>query len=142
MMGNNKEVRLKFVHCTDIHGNYFPYDFIRDRSGNASIGSLCRLHTYVTEQREKYKDALVLLDGGDMLQGQPSAYFYNVVDTIDKQCIIVTKDLLNIDKTTGQKALDFDTINKLSCSVYRIEKAEPFNDKDLSTIQTVVKPIR
>ena len=48
-MGNNKEVRLKFVHCTDIHGNYFPYDFIRDRSGNASIGSLCRLHTYVAE---------------------------------------------------------------------------------------------
>lgn len=68
--------------------------------------------------------------------------FYNVIDTIDKQCVIVTKDLLNIDKTTGQKALDFDTINKLSCSVYRIEKAEPFNDKDLSTIQTVIKPVK
>ena len=68
--------------------------------------------------------------------------FYNVIDTIDKQCIIVTKDLLNIDKTTGKKALDLDTINKLSCSVYRIEKLEPFNDKDLSTIQTVVKQIR
>ena len=54
--------------------------------------------------------------------------FYNVINTIDKQCLIVTKDLLNIDKATGQKALDFDTINKLSCSVYRIEKVEPFND--------------
>lgn len=68
--------------------------------------------------------------------------FYNVIDTIDKQCVIVTKDLLNIDKTTGQKALDFNTINKLSCSVYRIEKVEPFNDKDLSTIQTVIKQVR
>ena len=68
--------------------------------------------------------------------------FYNVIDTIDKQCVIVTKDLLNIDKATGQKGLDFDTINKLSCSVYRIEKVEPFNDRDLSTIQTVVKQIR
>lgn len=68
--------------------------------------------------------------------------FYNVIDTIDKQCVIVTKDLLNIDKTTGQKALDFDTINKLSCSVYRIEKVEPFDDKDLSTIQTIVKHVR
>ena len=68
--------------------------------------------------------------------------FYNVIDTIDKQCVIVTKDLLNIDKATGQKALDFDTINKLSCSVYRIEKVEPFNDKDLSTIQTIVTQIR
>lgn len=68
--------------------------------------------------------------------------FYNVIDTIDKQCVIVTKDLLNVDKGTGQKSLDLDTINKLSCSVYRIEKVEPFNDKDLSTIQTIVKQIR
>ena len=68
--------------------------------------------------------------------------FYNVIDTIDKQCVIVTKDLLNINKETGEKELDADTINKLSCSVYRIEKVEPFNDKDLSTIQTVVKCIR
>lgn len=68
--------------------------------------------------------------------------FYNVIDTIDKQCIIVTKDLLNIDKITGQKMLDYDTINNLSCSVYRIEKVEPFDDKDLSTIQTIVKQVR
>lgn len=68
--------------------------------------------------------------------------FYNVINTIDKQCLIVTKDLLNTDKATGQKALDFDTINKLSCSVYRIEKVEPFNDMDLSTIQTVVTQVR
>ncbi|MCF0210707.1 MAG: AAA family ATPase [Bacteroidales bacterium] len=68
--------------------------------------------------------------------------FYNVIDTIDKQCIIVTKDLLNTDKNTGEKSLDFDTINKLSCSVYRIEKIEPFNDKDLSTIQTIIKPVK
>lgn len=68
--------------------------------------------------------------------------FYNVIDTIDKQCVIVTKDLLNIDKATGQKTLDYDTIDKLSCSVYRIEKVEPFDDKDLSTIQTIVKHVR
>lgn len=68
--------------------------------------------------------------------------FYNVIDTIDKQCVIVTKDLLNVDKETGQKMLDYDTINKLSCSVYRIEKVEPFNDRNLSTIQTIVKHIR
>ena len=68
--------------------------------------------------------------------------FYNVIDTIDKQCVIVTKDLLNVDKKTGEKKLDLDTIDKLSCTVYRIEKVEPFNDKDLSTIQTVVKHIK
>ncbi len=68
--------------------------------------------------------------------------FYNVIDTIDKQCVIATKDLLLVDKATGQKTLDYGTINKLSCSVYRIEKVEPFNDKDLSTIQTVIRQIK
>ena len=68
--------------------------------------------------------------------------FYNVIDTIEKQCLIATKDLLNVDKQTGKKQLDFDTINKLSCSVYRIEKVEPFNDKELSTIQTIIKRIK
>lgn len=68
--------------------------------------------------------------------------FYNVIDSIDKQCVIVTKDLLNVDRTTGAKSLDYDTIDKLSCSVYRIKKVEPFDDKDLSTIQTVVEQVR
>lgn len=68
--------------------------------------------------------------------------FYNVIDNIDKQCIIVTKDLINVDKNTGNKSLDFDTIDKLTCSVYRIEKVTPFDDKDLSTIQTSAKKIK
>ena len=68
--------------------------------------------------------------------------FYNVIHTIDKQCIIFTKDLLNIDMATGEKNLDFDTIDKLSCSVYRIRKVKPFDDKDLSTIQTIIEPVK
>lgn len=60
--------------------------------------------------------------------------FYNVIDGI-----IVTKDLINVDKNTGNKSLDFETIDKLTCSVYRIEKVTPFDDKDLSTIQTSAK---
>ena len=31
--------------------------------------------------------------------------FYNIIDKIDKQCIIVTKDLLEVDKKTGHKTL-------------------------------------
>ncbi len=68
--------------------------------------------------------------------------FYNVIDTIRKQCVIATKDLLLVNKATGEQSLDLDTINKLSCSVFRIEKVKPFNDTDLSTIQTVIKQIK
>lgn len=62
--------------------------------------------------------------------------FYNVIDNIKKQCIIVTKDFIS-DGEIRQ-----DDINKLSCSVYRIKKAENFNASDLSTIRTKVTKIR
>lgn len=74
-----KEVRLKIIETTDIHGNYFPYDFLNRRPGTGGLSRVC---TYVRSQREALgRDAVVLLDNGDILQGQPSAYYYNFIDT-------------------------------------------------------------
>jgi len=74
-----KEVKLKFIETSDVHGNYLPYDFI-DRS--AWGGSLARVYSYVEEQRTIYGENLFLFDNGDILQGQPSAYYYNFIDTV------------------------------------------------------------
>lgn len=68
--------------------------------------------------------------------------FYNVIDKINKQCIIVTKDLLIEDKTTGVCSLDESQINQLTCSVYRISKAANFSQTSLSTIQTTTVKIK
>jgi len=68
--------------------------------------------------------------------------FYNVIDKIDKQCIIVTKDLLLPDEATGQKKLNIDKIQQLTCSVYRISKAPGYNPLDLSTIKTETRKIK
>lgn len=65
------------------------------------------------------------------------ATFYNVIDNIDKQCIIATKDFI-----TEQRTLDEERIGRLSCSVYRIAKAEGFNSTDLSTVQTTITKIK
>lgn len=73
------EVKLKIVETSDIHGNYFPYDFIHRRD---AAGSLARVHAFVQKNREVYKDNLILLDNGDILQGQPTAYYYNYIDTV------------------------------------------------------------
>lgn len=62
--------------------------------------------------------------------------FYNIIDTLDKQCIIVTKDFLE------KNILRMSEINKLTCSVYRIQKAEGFNKNDLSTIRTTVLKVK
>lgn len=68
--------------------------------------------------------------------------FYNVIDKIDKQCIIVTKDLLLADESTGEKKINNDKIQQLTCSVYRISKAPGYNPLDLSTIKTETKRIK
>ncbi len=68
--------------------------------------------------------------------------FYNVIDKINKQCIIVTKDLLDKDDMSGERRLNDNKIEKLTCSVYRIEKQRPFDPNDLSTICTTSKPIK
>lgn len=62
--------------------------------------------------------------------------FYNIIDHLNKQCIIVTKDFL--DKNT----LRMTDINKLTCSVYRIQKAEGFDKNNLATIRTTVQKVR
>lgn len=68
--------------------------------------------------------------------------FYNIIDNIDKQCVIFTKDLLRYDRDTQKRELDFDKINQLSCSVYRIQKAPGYDEEDLSTIRTITERIK
>lgn len=68
--------------------------------------------------------------------------FYNIIDSIDKQCIIFTKDLLKYNRETNQRDLDYNKIDQLSCSVYRIQKAPGYNPEDLSTIKTQINRIK
>lgn len=65
-----------------------------------------------------------------------------LLDNIDKQCVIFTKDLLRYDRDTEKRELDFDKINQLSCSVYRIQKAPGYDEEDLSTIRTITERIK
>lgn len=62
--------------------------------------------------------------------------FYNVIDKINKQCIIVTKDFI----TKGQ--LRLNDIDKLTCGVYRIRKADNFDSHNMATIRTIVEKIK
>lgn len=79
LSATTKEVRLKLIETSDIHGNFYPYNFIRRQEWG---GSLARIYSYVQKQREVYADNLLLFDNGDLLQGQPSVYYYNFMDTV------------------------------------------------------------
>ena len=65
----NKSISI--LETTDVHGAILP----------GLDASLASAFTYIKQVREK-KDATVLLDNGDNLQGQPEVYYYNFIDTV------------------------------------------------------------
>ncbi|MCM1109130.1 MAG: 5'-nucleotidase C-terminal domain-containing protein [Clostridium sp.] len=66
-------VTLKVICTTDIHGRFFP--------SHPSSGGLSCVYDYLCGLREEWEGRLVLLDGGDMLQGDPFTYYYNELST-------------------------------------------------------------
>jgi len=73
-MTTQKEIKLKIIETTDVHGAIFPKDLINQK---ISEGSLAQVYTYVTEQREDKSQEVILIDNGDILQGTPLVYYYN-----------------------------------------------------------------
>ena len=73
---NQKTISLRIVETSDVHGYFFPYDFVESQPLK---GTLARVSTYVKRLRSQYGDRLLLLDNGDILQGQPTCYWSNYV---------------------------------------------------------------
>lgn len=73
-----KTVKLRMIETTDVHGRFFPYDFVRQQP---TEGSLARVSSYVDSLRNIYGDRLLLMDAGDVLQGQPVVTYYNYEKT-------------------------------------------------------------
>lgn len=69
-------VTIKVIQTSDVHGSFFPYDFINRKDKK---GSLARVSTYVKQARKKYGKNVILLDNGDILQGQPTCYYCNFI---------------------------------------------------------------
>lgn len=120
-MAQQKTVKIRVIETSDVHGSFFPYDFITRKP---KAGSLARVSSYVDSLRQTYDDKLILLDNGDILQGQPSCYYYNYVNT---KAPNVAADVINYmkydaeafgnhDVETGHEVYD-KWIKELKCPV-------------------------
>lgn len=69
-------LRITFMETTDVHGAIFPYDFI---TGKPLDTSMSQLSTLIAQKRAAGE--VVLMDDGDVLQGQPTVYYYNFQKT-------------------------------------------------------------
>lgn len=87
-----KEMTIKIIETSDVHGNIFPYNFIERKAWS---GSMARVHSFVKEQRKQYGDNVLLMDNGDILQGQPTAYYYNFIDTVSTHLVADVMNYMN-----------------------------------------------
>lgn len=127
--------KLRVIFTCDVHGCLFPYDFLK-RKG--ATGSLSRVCTYVKKLRKEYGENLILLDGGDILQGNPSCYYSSFIDANSPNLVASAMNFLgydgmaigNHDIETGHAVYD-EFIRQLGCSVLaanvtRAESGEPY----------------
>lgn len=71
--------KLTIFATNDVHGKIFPYDYIDSLPLNYSLSSAV---TIIEEKRGEVGESnVILIDNGDHLQGDNSAYYYNFIDT-------------------------------------------------------------
>lgn len=107
----NTERQVRIIFTTDVHGNYFPFDFRHQRWGK---GSLQRVHAFVAQECQRHVGSTLLIDGGDMLQGEPTSYYFNYVDKSSRHrvadmCNFIGYDagvMGNHDIETGHQVFD------------------------------------
>ena len=108
---NAQTVKIKLIETSDVHGALLPYDLVNDTTMNSS---LAQVFTYVNTQRNTENENVVLLDNGDILQGDPLVYYYNYEDTTSTHIYAEAMNYMdydvgtvgNHDIETGHKVYD------------------------------------
>lgn len=130
-----KKVTLRFIETSDVHGSFFPYDFTNRKP---RVGSMARISSYVKQLRKQYGNNVVLLDNGDILQGQPTSYFYNYVATNEPNIAAQVINYLGYDaETIGNHDIEpghavYDKWIKevkcpvLACNVVNVKTGQPY----------------
>jgi len=138
MAKSPKTVTLRIVETSDVHGAFFPYNFTERRDMS---GTMARVSSYIKRQRKEMGNRLILLENGDILQGQPTCYYTNFVATDKPNIAAEVVNYLKYDAQTfgnhdvevGHKVYD-KWIKELDCPVVGA------NIIDLKTGKPYVEP--
>ncbi len=98
-------VRILRQSTTDVPGSVFGCDYVRDA---AAPGGLSRAATALETLRARYPGSVVLVDAGDLLQGNPFATYYGRYDKRQPQPVVDALNALQYDVVTpGNHDFDF-----------------------------------
>jgi len=110
-------VDLTFLHTSDVHGHIANWDYFADREADLGL----TLVAGIVREERKADPQLLLLDGGDTIQGTPLVYHYNVERPRSRNPMAVIMNAMRYDAMViGNHEYDFGqtVLNKF------IEEAE------------------
>ena len=127
------------VATTDVHGRVLGWDYVRDQ---AAPGGLSRAATALETLRARYPGMVVLVDAGDLLQGNPFATYYGRVNQRQQNPIVDALNALQYDVVTpGNHDFDFgvDFLRRAaSQATYRYVSANVFDSAGASLFSQTV----
>ncbi|NEP88523.1 MAG: hypothetical protein F6K18_17735 [Okeania sp. SIO2C2] len=97
---------ITILETSDLHGNLMPYDYYTNQPAEWGLAKVASL---IAQERAKNPN-LLLIDGGDTIQGTPLTYYYNRIDTEAVHPMAVTMNALKFDAATlGNHEFDYGT---------------------------------
>lgn len=90
-------LKVKIIETSDVHGAVFPYDFLEDE---ANDNSLAQVHSFVKQEKAKADQLVLFLDNGDILQGDPTVYYYNFIKTDGNHFLADVMNFMEYDAAT------------------------------------------
>ncbi|WP_455791605.1 5'-nucleotidase C-terminal domain-containing protein [Clostridium butyricum] len=115
---------ISIVATSDIHGNILSFDYSTNAAPSKGMG-LAKVSTYVKNLRANNPNVM-LIDNGDMIQGTPLSYYYDMIDKTSPYPISKVMGAMGYDtETLGNHEFNYglDTLNRFMDS----QKSEGIN---------------
>ena len=102
---SSDSAHVVLVATTDVHGRVLAWDYVRDR---VAPGGLSRASAILATLRAQYPDQVVVVDAGDLLQGNPFAAYFGRVEQRRPNPIVDALNALHYDAAVpGNHDFDF-----------------------------------
>jgi 2',3'-cyclic-nucleotide 2'-phosphodiesterase (5'-nucleotidase family) len=102
---SSDSAHVVLVATTDVHGRVLAWDYVRDR---AAPGGLSRAAAILETLRAQYPDQVVVVDAGDLLQGNPFAGYFGRVERRRPNPMVDALNALRYDAAVpGNHDFDF-----------------------------------
>ena len=102
---SSDSAHVVLVATTDVHGRVLAWDYVRDRE---TPGGLSRAAAILETLRAQYPNEVVVVDAGDLLQGNPFAGYFGRVERRRPNPIVDALNALQYDAVVpGNHDFDF-----------------------------------